>query len=193
MVSLLAIVCRAPCQIDAVLRQRKLRGILIRAWVPIQDVDILRSHPATGGRPGPARFNQVVYCRGFLFLAGQIVYDTSSPGMDTYYGQAKKVLHQVGQLLEDSGSCMERVLQASPMHPSICFLGSPGNALHVSGCCMHSLGRWNAQAGLLLSLHARLSSASFSGAPHPIWYIGTKVPLDLARGPIHELAQVRAE
>lgn len=94
-----------------------LRSNFIHTWVPSQDVDILRSHPATGGRPGPTRFNGVVYCRGFLYLAGQIVEDTSAPGMDTYYGQAKKVLHQVGQLLEDSGSCIERVLQASRMHP----------------------------------------------------------------------------
>ncbi|CAL5223279.1 g5767 [Coccomyxa viridis] len=78
-----------------------------------KDVDILRTRPATGGRPGPTRFNQVVYNRGMLFLAGQIVDDTSAPGMDTYYGQARQVLHQVEQLLGESGSSMQRILQVA--------------------------------------------------------------------------------
>ena len=101
--------------VKAVFAQREhvLRPSIKCSWLPTQDVDILRSHPGSGGRPGPPRFSMVVYSRGFLFLAGQIVDDTSAPGMDTYYGQAKQVLHQVGQLLEESGSSMERILQAS--------------------------------------------------------------------------------
>ena len=83
----------------------------------MQDADILRSRPATGGRPGPTRFNQVVYNRGLLFLAGQIVQDTSGPGMNTYYGQARQVLHQVEQLLGESGSSMQRILQVSHQPP----------------------------------------------------------------------------
>ena len=94
-------------------------------------MDILRTHPGTGGRPGPTRFNQVVYSRGFLFLAGQIVDDTSAPGMDTYYGQAKQVLYQVGQLLEASGSCIQRVLQAGSLQSLSSACQAPPPA-----CCM---------------------------------------------------------
>ena len=103
------------------------QALLDPGEVPFQGVDIRRTHPATGGRPGPTRFNQVVYNSGFLFLAGQIVDDTSAPGMDSYYGQTKQVLHQVGQLLEASGSSMQRILQARHLQPTspACYTPQP--------------------------------------------------------------------
>ena len=76
----------------------------------------LRSHPANGGRPGAARFNQAVYHRGLLYLSGQIIDNTKAPGMDTYYGQTKELLRQVEQLLEASRSDMDHLLQVSFQH-----------------------------------------------------------------------------
>ena len=71
----------------------------------------LRSHPANGGRPGAARFNQAVYHRGLLYLSGQIIDNTRAPGMDTYYGQTKALLRQIELLLEASRSDMDHLLQ----------------------------------------------------------------------------------
>lgn len=79
----------------------------------------LRSHPANGGRPGAARFNQAVYHRGLLFLSGQIIDNTKAPGMDTYYGQTKELLCQVEQLLEASRSDMDHLLQAGFRHSRV--------------------------------------------------------------------------
>ena len=70
----------------------------------------------------------VVYNRGILFLAGQIVDDTAAPGMDTYYGQARKVLQQVEELLEESGSSMQRILQVNSQPPLL-------RASYVSESC----------------------------------------------------------
>ncbi len=103
----------------------------------VQNVDILRTHPAKGGRPGPDRFNQVVYSRGFLYLAGQICEDTTAEGMDTYYGQTKQVLSQIKSLLNHSGSCMERILQVNALQLLKCSAMHQGPAPCVSarsGC-----------------------------------------------------------
>lgn len=77
----------------------------------MQDVDILRSVPQNGGRPGNPRFNGANYFQNTVYLAGQIATDTGAPGGDTYYGQTKQVLGQVAELLARSGSSMQRILQ----------------------------------------------------------------------------------
>ena len=136
-------------------------GHCMPAWVPMQDVDILRTRPATGGRPGPTRFNQVVYNRGMLFLAGQIVDDTSAPGMDTYYGQARQVLHQVEQLLGESGSSMQWILQASLTQPLSCACSAQSaSTLRVSSphgksfpVCGNFCGGRKAQLQALMHRH----------------------------------------
>ena len=93
---------------------------ITRADFRLQSVDRpLRSHPANGGRPGAARFNQAVYHRGLLYLSGQIIDNTKAPGMDTYYGQTKGLLRQVEQLLKSANSDMDHLLQVGFQHPCI--------------------------------------------------------------------------
>ena len=88
----------------------------------MQDVDILRSVPQNGGRPGNPRFNGANYFQNTVYLAGQIAADTRAPGGDTYYGQTKQVLGQVEELLARSGSSMQRILQV-------------GSALNMANGC----------------------------------------------------------
>lgn len=101
-----------------------------------QGTGIQRSHPAHGGRPGAARFNQIVSFGDMLYLAGQVAADTKAPGMDTYYGQTKQVLGQVEQLLKQAGSSMDHLLQVRALAVSWILCTHEGADL---GSCLHML------------------------------------------------------